>query len=1238
MLKRIAFSLGLLAVTAQALLFRSWLTLLQSNEIAIALFFGIWLAATALGAYCGRVELTWHRKQAPSGLQSQIGIMGVLALIITIFFFEDSLLLFIKPLLGIASYEGLLNLQLYGAASLCLSALPFLLGLGFIWLYACCKAESPNAVTKIYRYEAIGFGIGGLITTAALYANCPDWTVFCIIALAAIIITQGIKPINWMRLTALCAVGALCVILSLWLTHVINQARYHQLLPESTYITSMPSAQGTYQVGQYKNQLTVISQGTVIETRPDPAVYKNMAAVLAMPKHVERVLLIGMNGLALSEGFASLSKIKEVVWLCPDPVYPNKLLYHAFDRGLIQDVSAKIIVSDEEPSRYLADSDTQFDVVWIRIPNLGTAASARYFTTYFYRSIKEKLNPQGVLCVSVQGGENFIGFDQLMIGSSVQKTLLTVFGHSVLKPGKETILFGSDAPLTQANENLMAHVAQYPELAKLYAPQRISSDYPADRALLQQNLYKKTAPQCQIITNANPWLLFYTMITEGKETQPYLVSYLKLIQHNSKAVILIPFVLIVFYLLQALIRRRESEPRMARWLYVALNAAVAMTIHMIILFRYHMLWGNLYLWIGLLNAAFMLGIFIGGKLLAGQPRWRFWGVILGAIQIIFCICLGIGITKLPTVFLFILSISGGLFLGAAIAVSECGFSRKNHTLSLNLAQDIETADQWGGVAGAVATGLLLLPIYGLIHTCWILAAVSGLAVLALWARGPAQGSQNIIAYVLGGLILTLIGYHLFLSVPQTQETPVSSVVSLETQQVQGQLANNHKFLYQKIQRGPETYFQLDTRTLDINTPSFRGPMHIKLELKPDGRISDIALSTEDDRDYIKMLSDWLIGLRGQRVSDLTTIKAVSGATVSSEAVKAAIAACAPYVAAILKQETHAAAITVPSKAAPSPINIKWPPLALFCFCAACIPIINRWQKAWFKISYQLLIIFGLGFFLNQQYALPDVAGLLTVLKTKQVFGFLILLVPFLVLIFGNIYCAFLCPFGAAQDLIGRMGKRLGIDLNNLKIWRQARMILFSILMIIFLLTHNAQLLGVDPLITAFSHVRMLVLGLLMLSLVYSRFWCRVLCPTGAWLSLVAAISRWLRNFWRPGQDTGQDPFDPLPNTTASKSASTPRARAQVLTVLGNGLIILILAWLQYQAINRLPTGQGASGGGRIALEQPRRDAIHRVSTIRTTDQLALPHIVGHARVIDAAKIRSQISSGTLSDKKAQFWK
>jgi len=168
-----------------------------------------------------------------------------------------------------------------------------------------------------------------------------------------------------------------------------------------------------------------------------------------------------------------------------------------------------------------------------------------------------------------------------------------------------------------------------------------------------------------------------------------------------------------------------------------------------------------------------------------------------------------------------------------------------------------------------------------------------------------------------------------------------------------------------------------------------------------------------------------------------------------------------------------------------------------------------------------LFLFAILF--NLQYASQHVMSLLSGNLSLEMVAssgfFLMVVMPIAVVFFGNFYCGYLCPFGALQELIGDLRPgRLQSDPRK-RFWRYGRFakyLLLFLFLLLFVITDDFSVLYADPLITVFSAARdqlttFFALSLLILAFFFRRFWCRNLCPAGAFLALLGGI-RLFRRF------------------------------------------------------------------------------------------------------------------------------
>ena len=117
-------------------------------------------------------------------------------------------------------------------------------------------------------------------------------------------------------------------------------------------------------------------------------------------------------------------------------------------------------------------------------------------------------------------------------------------------------------------------------------------------------------------------------------------------------------------------------------------------------------------------------------------------------------------------------------------------------------------------------------------------------------------------------------------------------------------------------------------------------------------------------------------------------------------------------------------------------------------------------------------------------------------------------------IFGRAFCGWACPFGALQDLLGGFGKRKGKQSRKLRPFTYSKFAMLLIVVFLAWITLDTFFCKFCPAGSLFAaiptpffepslgvgfffyvHMTTLILTVLLV-LLFSRFWCRYLCPLG----------------------------------------------------------------------------------------------------------------------------------------------
>ena len=249
---------------------------------------------------------------------------------------------------------------------------------------------------------------------------------------------------------------------------------------------------------------------------------------------------------------------------------------------------------------------------------------------------------------------------------------------------------------------------------------------------------------------------------------------------------------------------------------------------------------------------------------------------------------------------------------------------------------------------------------------------------------------------------------------------------------------------------------------------------------------------------------------------------------------------------------------------------------------------------------------------------------------------LVIGIPLLVIIFGNLYCGYICPFGAAQELIGYVlpGRfKPSISNESMRKARFAKYVILLVVVIVFFASRDRTTLAADPLISVFgrqftaydfkSALLFVVAAALLGSLFWPRFWCRYLCPAGAFLSLlnhIAILKRYLpaKKFGRcqfglTGRDNAdciqcdKCRFEKFDRAAAAKRREFAGAFAACVLVVA--LFISTLSADRFLKV--VPAGP---------------------------ETAAVSASGGQPRDVDAQRVRTMMREKKLSDKEAEFYK
>jgi len=1167
-------SYGLFTIAAQALLFREYLTTFEGNDISVGFFFGSWFLWVAFGAILVYRTKTFAQillknieflllAFLPGFILEWILIVQARELAgiesYTLWSIRAMLLLSLIINAPVSTITGMFFpiacRWVVGCAPHTKKMVGTRLGVGSP---SRSGTAPPTAVSRVYIVEAAGSFLGGMGATVLLGLGVSSAKIFFILAfilsLSAVWVRLSkTKRWGWAFVPALILV---CLITGAdrYLSQQIRIIKWNKLLPQGQLKGSFQTAQAEYLYGIYQDQWVAVRQGSACEVLPDYESTGRIAAIsLCQNPKAGRILVIG-SGLGLCRQFLRLPQIETISWAHCDSEYVQKINFILPSELKINDQRFHTLLGDIRSS--LTEQKQYYDVAIINLPDATSSVLNRYYTLEFYRQIKETLRPNGVLAVRIAAGENIMGTELINLGASTKLTLQSVFSKLVLVPGEDTWFIASDSQnISGEPGTLRDRFAQIEGASSVFPPQALLSIYLPDRAAAALDNYEGADLPESLLINRDwrPLTHLYSLLLAAKQSGAPVTRLVKYLALSGPLTFIVP--VLVFVVLRAIYVSRSSilDTRYSRASSIEHRASsfdssflifsaglVGIGVVIVLMYLYQTHFGSLYLYIGIISSLFMVGLTAGAALISylvkhiSHHASLLFAVIIVHTLVLATIAFWPG--QLWTHLFFAITFvwcgvcAGCYFPLAAQQLAGCGLETGQ------VGSKLETADHIGASIGGLLTGLALVPVLGASVTLFvfILLLLANVPLVALKTYKPVSFGFRIsdfgfqlhrLGYILFGIgvsvilcsnLLSRASARLTPSLPQPSAQALAGDLRLEREStILGDTARQINYFRVADANDKLTGYIFSSQDLAPEIRGYGGKINLAIYADPIGTLINFHIIRSNETPaYLAMLSKWCGLLNGHRLfqpQPFADVDAVTGATVSSKAILSVLQTSGQRFATQIlghslqperKEQTRWA-------------NYLPDTHGLYLIATFVLALIVTYRGGfWSRLVVLLLTLVVGGIVLNAQYSSEQIATILSLHVPSAGWTGAFLLVaaiPLLVIFFGNIYCGYICPFGAAQELLGYVvPERLkhSITLEKMRKARFVKYVVLFIFIILFFSSRNRSTLATDPLIWFFSlrfwkwSMIVIVTAALIGSALYVRFWCRYLCPAGAFLSLL----------------------------------------------------------------------------------------------------------------------------------------
>lgn len=1161
----VVFCYGLFGIAAQALLFREYVAALNARDVAIGLFFGVWFLWVAVGAFL------FHKARR---LTSQLAKAAELLLLayVPAFLLHYGLIVFFHgsgaETLAMAAPQHVLWCLLSVAAPVSL-----LTGLLFPVLCRWAIDRGSLSIGRVYTLEAAGGVVGGLGVTALLHLGASTVGAFFLLAVlvcgaaAWAAWTESRRTRSGIRqaITAAClaiALGAVATHADAALTRAVRERHWSRIIPGGTFDGSFSTAQAEYLYGTDNGRWIIVRDGRVYETVGDRAAAGRIAAMaLAQNTRAEHVLVIG-DGLSVCESFLKSPNVNAVDWFAPDPAYMQSMLACLPETLQVSDPRLQCLAGDIRAT--LAGRPGTYDIVIVNLPGTVNAALSPFVSVQFFEHVRQSLRSLGLVVLGITGGENDSGDEPAYLGACVKGTLDSVFTQTILVPaGERTFFVSASTPYLRVSPvTLQTRFSLLDNASDILSPEDLSSVYRPDRVTEVLDSYGLVAlPQEQLVgSDRRPSYYLGQLLQTAHDSGLSVIKPVQAMLRGGFVIVLASIVVLALvrltYVIGTTSHRKQdfdaaqsSALRSDLLLTIGGSGVASIATFIVLTHAYQMCHGSLHVHMGLLSGLFMLGLTAGAAAVGAivsslQERGRqaFYFVLcvlltLLGFQSVCLVGAGLWIDHpfLTQSSFAVWLLLGGLFCGG-ILVAAAKLLDLCAPDAEAAAARLEGADHLGAAIGSGLVALFLIPLLGLGATLYVIAAVvlaNQVSAAGMYHQAARPGPRVVphpvltpIGYTLLGIVLCVIaGAHVLAYIERSQTRSEGTKVVeewVEGCKVSAKTTTlpvtSKEVPYYEVRQGSRLkgyIFRSEDYTGTVH--GYAGPMSVIGFADPNGVLIDfrITRSRETPR-YISRIRSWMDSLKGKTVfgdDPLAGVNAVSGATLSSNAILRLLRGSGGQFAASVFGQLQVAQATKQGWME----RINWP---LACWGAGTVLAVGVicHGRLWTRLAL-LAFTAGIGgFWLNKQFSSDHMIRLLSGdgLLAGPLGGLCLLLgVPLLIVLFGNIYCGYLCPFGALQELIGLIVPRrfkARLPLSTIITCRFLKYAVLFILVVAFFATGSKRVIEADPLVSFFNRQSWsddfltsygLIIAILMLlgTLLVTRMWCRYLCPTGAFLSL-----------------------------------------------------------------------------------------------------------------------------------------
>jgi len=574
-------------------------------------------------------------------------------------------------------------------------------------------------------------------------------------------------------------------------SYFIN-VRWSSSNPDIKLLESIDSRYENIVVGVRGGQYSVFGNGQYNFAFPDEYENAQIAH-LVMTQHPDpkRVLLIGggMGGLIRE---MLKHPIEELDYVELDPALTESIKEYLppEEKEALSDKRINIFHADGRYYVKRAKAEKKYDLIFVNIPDPSTAFLNRFYTVQFFQEGNDILADKGVFAIEISSAVNYMGEEVGNYTGSIYQTLHRIFPHVIISPGQTNYYFASNSYDT-ATFDIKTLTKRYVERgvkSEYFSEYVFNTILPPERVRFVADEIE-SRKGLRVNTDAKPVTYFFNLMLWDKLTGSKLGGVLQWLKNSHVKTFLIPvFIFIVcrFAYITAFRRSPDIQQRFNSIAAIVTTGFAGMALEIILIFAFQNIYGYVYENIGLIIAVFMFGLALGGVISnrlilqrtsgnvlnklnpftmfkegiktgqnhedenclsvadkkvtheddGGQKEmdWIKIFIVLESIIVAYVCIMPYILNQLSSLFFdseylfMILVVITGVLVGLEFPIAGKLYLMRKGELGIT-AGTIDSADHAGACIGALLTGVLFVPLFGISGSCVIIAALNLVSLL-----------------------------------------------------------------------------------------------------------------------------------------------------------------------------------------------------------------------------------------------------------------------------------------------------------------------------------------------------------------------------------------------------------------------------------------------------------------------------------------------------------------------------